>query len=152
MTDKDELIYVSLSDIEQIKMLSANAEKSSVDGLESFDKLKSSIDKINADSALVSDCINEISKIILQTKILSFNASVEAARAGDVGRGFAVIATEMGMLSAQIKKNMSEIEEFSRNIVASVVTTSAIAEETQEKIEVIEMCSQIADEFIKNLQ
>lgn len=42
-----------------------------------------------------------INGIVMQTRLLSFNASVEAARAGEHGKGFAVVAEEIGVAKAQ---------------------------------------------------
>ncbi|WP_419964828.1 methyl-accepting chemotaxis protein [Silvanigrella paludirubra] len=47
----------------------------------------------------ISDKTKVINDIVFQTKLLSFNASVEAARAGDAGKGFAVVAEEVGNLA-----------------------------------------------------
>jgi|GEM_PF-5188162 len=50
-----------------------------------------------------------IDEIVFQTKLLSFNASVEAARAGDSGKGFAVVAHEVGNLASMSGKSAHEI-------------------------------------------
>ncbi len=152
MSKKTETINLTKDDFEQIKMLSSSAEQSCIEGFEAYETLKDSIDDIQADSRVISDNVDEIEKIILQTRILSVNASVEAARAGEKGRGFAIVASEMTLLSEKIKKNLVEIEGFSKEIVAKVSKTSELAEETKEKMEIIEMSSQLANEFINNIK
>ncbi len=57
----------------------------------------------------VSDMTEEIEKISLQTRILSLNAQVEAARAGRYGTGFAVVATEISKLSDKTTQTVEEI-------------------------------------------
>ncbi len=72
-----------------------------------------------------------INGIVFQTKLLSFNASVEAARAGDAGKGFAVVAEEVGQLAQMSGKASNEITEIVESSVA--VVRSAI-ESTKAKI------------------
>lgn len=72
-----------------------------------------------------------INEIVFQTKLLSFNASVEAARAGDHGKGFAVVAEEVGNL-AQMSGNAST--EIKTLIDTSVLKVETIAKNTDAKI------------------
>ncbi len=68
---------------------------------------------------IVSDLIGQIEQktkviheIVFQTKLLSFNASVEAARAGDYGRGFSIVAEEIGnlaLMSGQAAKDIASL-------------------------------------------
>ena len=51
-----------------------------------------------------------IEEIVLATKLLSFNASLEAERAGEHGRGFMVVAGEVGKLSKSTNSSLEEIE------------------------------------------
>lgn len=73
-----------------------------------------------------------INDIVFQTKLLSFNASVEAARAGDQGKGFAVVAEEVGNLAQMSGKASSEI---SGMLEASINTVNSIIKETNESVQ-----------------
>jgi methyl-accepting chemotaxis protein len=53
---------------------------------------------------------NDIEDIVFKTKLLSFNASVEAARAREAGKGFTVVTTEVGMLAESSQKASFEIK------------------------------------------
>ncbi|MBE1277858.1 CHASE3 domain-containing protein [Enterovibrio baiacu] len=98
-----------------------------------------------------------IDEIVFQTKLLSFNASVEAERAGEHGRGFAVVAQEVGNLaqmsgkaatdiSAIVKKSIYEAESIAKENTCRVENGSAIVAETktQSKL-VMEGASKIFD-------
>jgi len=65
----------------------------------------------------IADKISIISDIAFQTNILALNASVEAARAGEYGKGFGVVASEVGKLADKTKAAASEINEISKSSV-----------------------------------
>lgn len=71
-------------------------------------------------------------EIVFQTKLLSFNASVEAERAGEHGRGFAVVAQEVGNLAQMSGKSAQEIAEI---VKTSINEAEAITGENKKKVE-----------------
>jgi methyl-accepting chemotaxis protein len=77
----------------------------------------------------VTEKARMINDIVFQTKLLSFNASVEAARAGDYGKGFAVVAEEVGKLSKMTGEVAGQI---SKLLVESSDKVNAIVERIQE--------------------
>lgn len=76
----------------------------------------------------VSEQINEISAFIKEiadeTKMLGLNAAIEAARAGDAGRGFGVVAEEIRKLSAQSKSTVPKIKQLTDTIKRKVEEAS----------------------------
>ncbi|MEG2893306.1 MAG: methyl-accepting chemotaxis protein [Clostridium sp.] len=70
------------------------------------------IERVNRSSEKVVDMTNLISSIARQTNMLALNASIEAARAGEAGRGFTVVADEVGKLSMQTSDASKQIEEI----------------------------------------
>ena len=66
-----------------------------------------------------------IDEIVFQTKLLSFNASVEAERAGEHGRGFAVVAQEVGNLAQMSGKAALEISSIVKSSVKEAMQISA---------------------------
>ena len=66
-----------------------------------------------------------ISKIAKETTLLSYNAQIEASHAGDFGKGFAVIASEISDIATQTKDattNITDIIENTSNVIAEVVS------------------------------
>lgn len=76
------------------------------------------------DITILSKEINEVSSFIKEiadkTKMLGLNAAIEAARAGDVGRGFGVVAEEIRKLSEQSKSTVPKIQKLTNEIIAKV--------------------------------
>lgn len=87
----------------------------------------------------VTEEINEVLKFISQiatnTKLLGFNALIEAAHAGSAGRGFAVVANEIKILSDKSKETADNILELTAQIKNSVNSTTNHSQETLQTTE-----------------
>jgi hypothetical protein len=104
------------------------ALKAATEDIQSLNSRLETLIKIINDIDAKTNIINEIA---FQTKILSFNASVEAARSGEHGKGFAVVAEEVGKLSAMSKAAAEEIKEL---ISTSSSAVTEVVRLSQEKI------------------
>lgn len=86
-----------------------------------------------------------IDEIVFQTKLLSFNASVEAERAGEHGRGFAVVAHEVGKL-AQMSGNAAN--EIASIVKESILKSESVTSDNRKKVsEGNELVKKTADLF-----
>ncbi len=89
------------------------------------------IESISAVIASIEEKTRVINDIVFQTKLLSFNASIEAARAGDHGRGFAVVAEEVGRLATLSGHAATDIKD---NLEQSRTKVDAIVAEAKSKM------------------
>lgn len=78
---------------------------------------------------------NTITKITKQTNLLSLNAAIEAARAGDAGKGFSVVAEEIKKLAEQTGLSAKEISNTITNVKSNVENAVAKANETSNAVE-----------------
>lgn len=102
----------------------------------------STMQGINASSKKIGDIIGTIDGIAFQTNILALNAAVEAARAGDQGQGFAVVAAEVRSLAQRSAQAAGEIKTL---ITASV-------ERVESGAKVVKGAGDTMNELVANAQ
>ncbi len=145
------MAYSSYLEKQRINMLSSSINATS-DVMHRVEAVaESCISSVNAMdekfkelSRIADECVNEvrtannaanvIQNIALNTKILGFNASIEASRAKESGKGFGVIAQEVRSLADTSKNSADEIEERIKNIEAFASRIEASTRESGELV------------------
>ncbi len=108
------------------KQAESDAEKSQSDLIE----LTNAMQRINETSRMIQNIIGEIEDIASQTNLLSLNASIEAARAGDAGRGFGVVADQIGKLADDSAKSAVNTRELLERSLAEIENGNEITQKT----------------------
>lgn len=101
---------------------------------EQTESTKAIVGNLSQTSGLIADVVQLINDIAEQTNLLALNATIEAARAGEAGRGFAVVASEVKALANQTAKATEDITEHVSAVQKSSTEVSKAVEEIGEAI------------------
>lgn len=129
-----EILYDLVSKVE------TNAHKE----LELSDKLNA----LTTDANQAKDVLTVISDIADQTNLLALNAAIEAARAGEHGRGFAVVADEVRQLAERTQKSLAEINATIGVIVQAIMDASGEMNHNSKNTQELITLSSKAQEFM----
>ena len=140
----------SASDMsDQTRANAENGEKIVQQALQSIDRvhsvsmaLKDDMGTLNEHAQAISRIMNVISDIADQTNLLALNAAIEAARAGEAGRGFAVVADEVRKLA---EKTMASTNDVGNAIAAIQQSTSKSVQSMDNALEQVQTATTFAN-------
>lgn len=139
----------------------ARTSLASMDG--TMQRMVAATDSINAKLAALSEKSSHINKVLTtitkvadQTNLLSLNAAIEAEKAGEAGRGFSVVATEIRRLSDQTTAATDDIEQMLKDmnsaVSASVMGMDKFSEEIRRSVQEVGSVSDQLAGVIEDVQ
>ncbi len=122
-----------------------------VDVKHSVERAAEEIRALNATVSDINRFVASVGQIADQTNLLALNAAIEAARAGEAGRGFAVVADEVRKLAEQSQKAADDIVQMTGAVTSRVTTSARAMEASAGRVGEIERVSRDIDSALRTI-
>ncbi len=136
-SEGEEAVQESISGVERIK--------------EQIESVASKILELSSQTQAIGNIISTVDDIAKQSKFLAFNASIEASKVGEYGKGFAIVANEIKNLSEESKEATKKIGEILSEIQGLTNTSVMLAEDATKLADSGYQLSTTAGETINKL-
>jgi methyl-accepting chemotaxis protein len=121
------------AEAEKVKLISEENKRTIEVLAKDVEEAASVINKLHQDSASIGGILDVIRGVAEQTNLLALNAAIEAARAGEQGRGFAVVADEVRTLASRTQKSTQEINSMIEVLQAGAEKAVAVMNQGKEQ-------------------
>lgn len=128
--DSENMRQLNSRGLEAVETLKTSNVRSARTAAEVSQFIRSFVEK----SQSIGEFVSAINTIAEQTNLLALNAAIEAARAGEAGRGFAVVADEVRKLADNSKKSTEHVEDIMEGIMEEADTAFAMMDTMDEVV------------------
>lgn len=155
LNEKIQVITEKIDAIDEnanyVKQSADVAELRVEEGKRQMDDMLSTMNSIHDDMQEIITISHLIEEISSQTSLLSLNASIEAARAGDAGKGFAIVAQQIGVLADQTADALKQTSDIISKASVSIEQGMKTAKDTAESFQQVKTATADFTEISDNM-